>query len=587
MQKIKRLSEQTINQIAAGEVIENPASAVKELVENAIDAGATCIRVETLGGGQKLIRIADDGCGMEKEDALLSLERHATSKIADSDDLFHLVTMGFRGEALASIAAVSCLSLSTATEEGIGYQVEVEGGKKIKNGPCARKKGTTVEVRSLFFNVPARKKFQKSPQSNTAEITRQIISLSLAHPMVAFELFHQEKPAFSQLSISGGSFEEALGQRILSLFGKSDFEKMYPIVWEEESFCLKGWVGSPQQSRQNRSGQYLFVNSRPVACPLISFAVKDAFGTRVATTKHPFFVLHLDLHPSMIDVNVHPQKREIRFREEDFIKKKMREAVEKALQRVQNVAFPVSFKPHFSNSDFLFQEKKEVPHFSSTLKETRECVIENNASLPIELPSARPIGLFSSYLLIEAESVKSRMQFLAEKEKIDGMLFVDLKTAYARVIFERLLNEQRSQESQRLLIPHPFSLSPVEANELSGQEKACLQMGIILKQVSPTVFLIEGIPPFSEIEDVVSSLTDFLSDVERQAPFNEKKKKQLAISLSSFAKARKKNFMLQEALGVFEELLKTSSPTLCPLGQQTVIYVSQDEIGRFFSKKCV
>jgi len=610
--KIKRLSEQTINQIAAGEVIENPASVVKELVENSIDAGASFIRVETLTGGQKLIRISDDGSGMEKEDALMSLERHATSKIIEADDLFRLTTMGFRGEALASIAAISCLTLITAAKEGEGCQIEIEGGKKIKEGPSARKRGTTIEVRSLFFNVPARKKFQKSPLSNTSEITRLMMTLSLAHPKVNFELFHQEKPAFSHVNSSDLVFEEALGQRIHSLFGEDFFEMMYPLNWKEKGICLRGWIGSPEQSRLNRTGQYLFVNARPVVCPLVSFAIKDAYGTRIATSQHPFFILHLEVHPSLIDVNVHPQKKEIRFREEDFVRKNIQEGVQKALQQVKKSSFipsltkefDVSFEPIVPLSHgccikmkedndprkqerelMLMQESLNESTFRRTLN-FKDC--EKERVLPLEVPLLRTVGLFSSYLLIEAESVKDRLQFLNGGESLDGILFVDLKAAYARITYEMLLNEKKEKTIQHLLLPHPFSLSQEEASYVSMHEEEYLKMGILLKQVSSTQLIIEGMLPSLEVEDVISVILDSFSDEDNfltKTAFEDKKKQKLALSLSSFAKARKKHFMLQEALSLFEELLKTPSPTLCPLGKQTVTYVSKDEIAYFFSKK--
>ena len=285
--QIRFLSELTINQIAAGEVIENPASVVKELIENAIDAGATHIKVDILAGGFQAIKVSDDGLGMSPEDAPLCLERHATSKIISSDDLFALTTMGFRGEALASIAAISKIRLLTAQEGKEAVDLEIEGGKILHTIPGARSRGTTMEVRSLFYNVPARKKFQKSPAASSAEITKVVTQLSLAHPDIGFELIQQGSSHFSLPVALRQDFLPLLKQRMEGVLSAEFIPSCRDLAFSESGYAGQGWIAEPHFSRHNRSGQFLFVNRRPVFCPAINYAIRDAYGTRLSTERHP------------------------------------------------------------------------------------------------------------------------------------------------------------------------------------------------------------------------------------------------------------------------------------------------------------
>src|SRR5581483_4928309 len=395
--KIRVLSDLTINQIAAGEVIENPASVVKELVENAIDAGARRVKIETLGGGFQLLKISDDGTGMSPDDAALSLERHATSKISDADDLNSLATMGFRGEALASIAAISKLRLLTATDSSPAVELEAEGGKISHAGPSSRSRGTTLEVRSLFFNVPARKKFQKSPAASSAEITKMVTQLALAHPEVGFELMQQGRSHFSLPAAAGESLTALLKRRAEALLGMEFLPSCRDLSFKEMDYEGQGLIASPEFSRPNRSGQYLFVNQRPVYCPAISYAVRDAYGTRLSSDRHPIYLLHLSIPPPLVDVNVHPQKKEIRLREESQFKFILSDAVNATLGNnapleEENVSFSSFFEkpdlPDFSSA-FVFKEEREDP---------------SPATLPIE-HAISLIGLHGPYLLVDAESL--------------------------------------------------------------------------------------------------------------------------------------------------------------------------------------
>lgn len=513
MPKIRILSEQTINQIAAGEVIENPASVIKELLENALDAGAKRITVEIKAGGFQLIRISDDGCGMDEEDALLSLERHATSKLFKVEDLQKLRTMGFRGEALASIAAISQLTLITSVERGV--RIEVEGGKILRVGPASRTRGTTIEVRSLFYNVPARKKFQKSVAASGIEIHRALIALSLAHPEIALELIHNEESIFSVSPSVNKSFLEMLHSRISEVlggdFGGSRIE--HPMI--------QGFVGSPSVTRPNRTGQYLFINRRVVTSPVISFAVRDAFGTRLDKDRHPLYVLHLELPAQEVDVNVHPQKKEVRFLDEIGIKKRIQEAITVALSgKAPAVSFetPQSFSFSALESGLKF---REAP--------------------PIETPSlpwahdveALPIGIFEHFLLLDAASLDNYEP---------GILVVDLLAIQEKLAYDALKKEAQKMDSQRLLLPLMLELSKVDRKALEIQLSLLEEMGFSLNPLGSEVFSVEAIPPFLTTDQVKEAILAVL--------YGEDKRRALA----RFARRPKKTFMLQEALALWTKV---------------------------------
>ncbi len=373
--KISRLSEEVINQIAAGEVVENPASLVKEMVENSLDAKSSRICISIEGGGQRLIRIEDDGCGLDREDAQLSLERHATSKIRTEQDLHTLSTMGFRGEALAAIAAVSFLELQTSN--GIqGTVVRAEGGKVIAVEPCARNRGTTISVRSLFFNVPARKKFMKSSSANTAQIVGVVEAIALAHPDIAF-------------------FIQSDGKTIIDLFPedrKKRIEHLIGPMPHEVEGSVWGVLAPPEEAKLHRRGQYLFVNLRPVFSPLISRAVKAGYGTRIAEHAYPSFVLFLSIPSEDVDVNVHPQKKEVRFAHEGKLFSMVEQAVQAALQGPSVFTEPLSFSdPLFSPSSPSFS----LAEGSSTFSNLAE-------PLAFDFPlQERPLAVIDHFFFLE------------------------------------------------------------------------------------------------------------------------------------------------------------------------------------------
>lgn len=552
---IRLLSEETINQIAAGEVIENPASVVKELIENALDAGAKKIVVDIAGGGLKLIRVSDDGSGMGREDAHLSIVRHATSKIIQAQDLFHIATKGFRGEALASIASISKMTLVTAKEGESGTQIEVEKGKVIKEIPCARTHGTTVEVRSLFYNVPARKKFQKTAAAISAEIFRVVTVMSLGHPDVQFELISNGRKALKTSPVQG------ILARAKELLGDDFVSGSHPLNFEEGPLKFSGLIGAPTNTRTNKMGQYLFLNKRPVVSPQISEAVREGYGTRIDERRHPIFLLNLDVPTDLVDVNVHPQKLHVRLRKEELFQMKVKEAIVLALSKnVEKAPLPkVDFRPF---------ERVEL---SDQMLLLQEDVSEPEQGLLWEEKSS-----------IEVMGQMGRFLFLQEDEEV---VVIDLQAARFRVIFENLLKEGESKvEKQGLLVPFTIDLTSVEAAMVLTHLAAIEQLGFELRPIGKSSFMVEAIPPFvdeGDVKQMIGEMALHLQEFIGKLNYAKERQKKLAQAAARFARV-KNHFSKEEARQLYERLCACESPLHCPKGNPTRVHLNHDAIEYLF-----
>ncbi len=575
--KIRVLSEETINKIAAGEVIENPASIIKELVENSLDAGATKIVVEIGGGGFQLVKVSDNGSGMGPDDALLSLERHATSKIIEAEDLFTVGTMGFRGEALASIGAVSHMTLQTALADNLGVEIYMEGGRVQTVQPSSRSQGTTITVRQLFYNVPARRKFQKSASLSAADVTRTMTALSLANPCVAFELYQQEEVIFKLVKGDSLDFLGSLKKRMADVLGEEFLEGAITLEAFDSSFSFRGILGSFQNTRPNRSLQYQFVNGRAVLCPAVSFAVKDAFGTRIAENRFPVYVLHLDIPKEYVDVNVHPQKKEIRLREEKWIKQTIQEKIQEKFTVAERAA--PSSSPSFS----LFSEESFFPRPTmrqekeeNSEPKMREAVFFEEKELPL-IVRPRAVGVYQHFLWVEAASVP----LIGES---DGLLFVDLQAAAARVLFDFLEKKEDNKDQQLLLIPITFICSLVEEEMIMASLTEIESLGFALQRGRQS-FMIEAIPSYIEESEAIEFIRSFISLEEKGELVQQRKSRRLAASVSKIVKSRRGSHTLVTGVALLEALLKTSSPKVCPLGEKIIKEVGKDELQQLFSSK--
>ncbi len=594
--RIKVLSEETINQIAAGEVIENPASVVKELVENSLDAKAQHISVEVLSGGFQLIRISDDGIGMSQDDAVLSLERHATSKVRKIEDLLSIYSMGFRGEALASIAAISKLTLITCEKETSNHQgvkVVCEGGKIRSVGVFSRQAGTTLEVASLFYTVPARKKFQKSPPQALAEIHKTMLFLALARPDVGFILKSHDDIL---LEASSGCLEK----RIQEVLGQDYFKSVIPIFYEESWIKIEGFIGKPSMARSNKSGQYLFINHRAVVSSGVSFAVSDGYSTMLEARKHPIFVLHLTLNPELLDVNVHPQKKEVRFKDESSMKIAIRKAVNLALQGGEKQSSPVksSFFEELApisigNLFADFEEKKSSKEktlcsFKAKVP-IKEVSVQQDllplASLTLpKIDDLEIIGIHGSYLLIEGSLAHKIFQLPSVKAPYEGLLIVDLKACQSRIYFDKAVTRvQESVEMQALLFPITVHVNSAEAYLFEAALPLIYHLGIQMRLFGENTFIIEACIQGLKEEKLKQLLYECLDEMRLGEISEIERKKRLAIKIARNIGMGKVRYNLAESKVILSELLKTEHPYFCPAGKKTIGYMSVEQYDRFFN----
>ena len=553
---IHLLSEETINKIAAGEVIENPASVVKELVENAMDAGGDSINVAIERGGFSLIRVIDNGTGMCQDDLLLSVERHATSKIRSANDLSQVLTMGFRGEALASIGSVSKMKILTAIgEKGEGTGLCVAGRKLFPPFPISRNRGTTIEVRALFYNVPARLKFQKSPAVSQQTITKWLIKLSLAHPDKTFRYFSDGKEVMHLLP---GSLEERVSQTIGPPFVKEALN----VKFSKGGIKIEGLIGSPMDAKSNRLGQHIFVNGRAITSLLISTAIKEGYGTRLRAPLHPIYVLHLTLPPDWVDVNVHPQKKEVCFREEKTIQGVVRESILNA------------FNGSTEKSPLVTMEWRAASPLK--LQETRACP-DSQFSLNFPLEKELPVvGLSGSYLILHPTS-------LIDLPNEGGIYLIDLERAATRILYERFLRADPSP-MQSLLFPKILELTLQETQRLLLHLEELKRIGVLIRPFGEKALIVEALTPDIEEEKLQPLLEECAQVFDERLALKEREKK-LALSAVFIARSQRKMWALVEAKQIAQALFKTHSPYYCPKGKRTIVALNHETIQKLFEKK--
>ena len=647
--RIRVLSDHTINKIAAGEVIENPASVVKELVENSLDAGAKDICIEIIGGGRQLIRITDDGCGMNPDDALLCLERHATSKIRAVEEINDIVTMGFRGEAIPSIAAISKFTLLTnPNNSSFGTMVIVDGGKIVGCNPVACAKGTSIEIKNLFFNVPVRKKFLKSPAVDANDVLKTVSMMALGYPEIRFQLIIDGKPQISMPIVSESSFGQQIQMRIGEVIGKDFLENVVYFKDVHNEISVEGVVGNPSYTRHNRSGQFLFINRRAVVSPLVIYAVKDGYGTALATGRHPVFVLHLTIPGSMVDVNVHPQKREVRLRQEQLI----REIISKAVTKTLNKDFHCQQTPisvfsgfeeerstgnvpfHKSNHDWIFQPNENLkleekawdqknpdkqswnesqsyqPIVRSVEREqvllnplkssTGQAVMGQDTHVPVSFFDSlhssaakmrlKVLGTINRSILVDG----SRMEKLFPNDtKSTGLVLIDQRAAHMRILYEQLsLKEQGTQLAQQvLLIPYSIEVPAFDADALRKAIPSLTQMGISMKEFGPRSFVVEAIPQIFGNSNLETLVDDIIRDVrasqngqENEFLFQRERVKRLAIAAGRSAVHHDHRLTIEEAQSLLDQLCQCEQPFQCPLGKSIIVRLTADDLAKLFQK---
>jgi DNA mismatch repair protein MutL len=667
MSKIRVLSDQIVNQIAAGEVVERPASVAKELVENSLDAGATRIVIEVEAGGRRLLKVADDGEGMTRDDAVLAFERHATSKIKQAEDLAAIGTLGFRGEALASIASVARIDLVSNTENAAaGTRVIIEGGRMRDVKDAAHPRGTTIVMRDLFFNVPARRKFLRSEATESFHLTNLVTHYALAHPEIAFTLTNNGR------EILRAPLAKDLRERAYQIFGEEFLANLLEVDGGQPQVALvRGYVSAPRDRRSSRDAQYLFVNGRFVRDRLISRALSEGYRAILPHGVYPAALLFLETPLEEVDVNVHPAKTEVRFRRNAAVADAVREAVRAALASAgyvradepsapastdsplatevpsqsstaeiansaqsyrtapaqqERIAFSVapafddgpadrsfaaaapgtnqpaanefvesahiqsespavetagatpeiSEDGEFAQSvEFTSQDEKvaagmpELPPLNSAVKFVREVAVESLS------PGIRPLGQLDESFIIATDD--------------EGLLLIDQHVAHERILFDkyRTLEASRPAESQKLLIPETFDLTPAQAAVFDALAPELENYGFELMRLSGRTVAIKATPadlPASEARNMLAEVLDTV-DAEKKGSARETVRDEIAASLACHA-AIKVNMTLapEKMRWLIDRLLRTSSPTTCPHGRPVILRLTTRDILKGFHR---
>jgi DNA mismatch repair protein MutL len=598
MAKIRILPDRVANQIAAGEVIERPAAVVKELVENALDAGATRIEIEFRHGGRSLMRIEDNGHGMGRDDALLSLERHATSKISAAADLDRLGTFGFRGEALPSIASVSRFLLQTR-EEGSesGTEILIDGGKFRHVRDCGRPVGTRIEVTQLFNSVPARRKFLKTDQTEAAHIVQGVRLYALACPRTSFTLIEDGRVVFRSPECV------SLADRVIEIFGRQIGGELVPIRAEEPGLRLSGLVGRPGAGRATRHEMITFVNSRPVDSRTLNYALIESYHQSLPKGRYPLAFVFLDLEPAAVDVNVHPAKREVRFRSEPAVRGFVIRAVLQRLRELGETAAPralaapgapagpipgtdespashatqPAFGPALHRGDLAAlagpaRVNAPQPAFSSS---SPSVVLPPATGPAPAVPAWRFLGLaHGAHALFETPA---------------GIVLLDRRAAHERIWFERLQEQFRAGTvaAQRLLLPVPVELDPVASSLLTDGQKFLLAHGFEVAEFGRNFFRIESVPAWMEPADAAGFLRDVLGAM-RDGRLPEENpdlaRDELARLAASKAVRLPATAGADENLGLVRQLFATRSPLTSPAGRLTYFELAHAELDRRFQR---
>jgi DNA mismatch repair protein MutL len=582
MPEIRILPEHLINQIAAGEVVERPASVVKELIENSVDAGSDRIVIEVFEGGERLIKITDNGCGMDNEDANLALERHATSKISTSEDLFKIKTLGFRGEAIASIASVSKFFMRTKQKGGIeGTRIAAEGGKEKSAGTVGCPEGTEITVEDLFYNTPARKKYLKNSSTEYRHILNIVTGIALSHPHISFKLIRDGNTVFDLPKTDDDKV------RIGSLLGKQTVNSLIPVFYGHSQMQIGGYVGNPSIARNNRNNQYLFVNTREVKSHVLSFAVKQSFYSLLPKEKYPVFILKITIDPELVDVNVHPRKQEVRFINEKEIFQAVTSSVAHALEK------------------YVLTPELKIERQQQTL-------IEEKAAVPVKQPvlqySVNEAMEFTGRIVRRAPEPDNKTDEPREREgdeeiiplaqlhnsyiicsQGDSLVLIDQHAAHERIRYTEILEDftNRKKTSQPLLMPLQIEFSHSEASILKENSELLDDLGFDIEEFGGTTFSVYCVPSYMvahNIEKVIRGLIDDFADNARKGDFEKRKERSLVYMACRSAVKFGDPLSKEEQINLVRRLQEIDLPYTCPHGRPTMLKMTMDELARKFGR---
>lgn len=644
MNKIKVLPDNLANQIAAGEVVERPASVVKELVENSIDAGAKQVQIDIELGGRRLIKVVDNGEGMTRDDAILAFERHATSKIKELEDLGRIATLGFRGEALASIASVAKVELITKTEQdAVGTQVLIEGGKLVDVKDAARVTGTTISIRDLFFNTPARRKFMRSEATENYHLTNIATHYALAHPEIAFTLNNNGR------EVLRASAARDLRERAYQIFGPNLIESLLHVEGGREYVAkINGYVSAPRERRTTRDSQYFFINQRFVKDKLLARALSEGFRAVLPHGVFPVAFLFLDVPVEEVDVNVHPAKTEVRFRRAEAVKDVVAEAIRQTLASngiapqptvldsfdekesdmaavaaqgtssleltQQKIEFAAERKESFEDAVVQEKESFSVDAFSNDF-ETQAKLKSGEAvvtSVTVSQSDTQKIPEYrGSPRYVVMPPVDSALKLVKEVEPEtltasivpvgqlhesyiiavdgEGLLLVDQHVAHERILFDKFRKKEndRSVESQNLLLPETIDLTPAQAAAFDIVEEELESLGFSLMRLSGRTLAVKSVPADLPVKEIRNLLSEILETVDREKRGNsiENLRDDIAASLACKAAVKVNMKLTHEKMQwLIDNLLVTSSPTTCPHGRPVILRLTIKDIERGFHR---
>ena len=599
MNRINSLSKRLANQIAAGEVVERPASVIKELLENSLDAGATRLQIDVEQGGVKLMRVKDNGCGIHKDDLALALSRHATSKIIELTDLENITSLGFRGEALASIRSVSRFHIiSNSSEESgsSGWKVEVEGQEvEVSVSPAAHPQGTSAEVRDLFFNVPARKKFLKTEKTEFTRIDEVIKRIALSRFDVQFNLKHNQRTIHQLLPAIS---EQERQRRVSLVCGPVFVDNSDYIDVERSGLRLWGWVSLPTFSRSQSDLQYFYVNGRTIRDKLVTHAVKQAYRDVLFHGRHPAYMLYLELAPSSVDVNVHPTKHEVRFRDSRLVHDFLFSALHKALAEVTPSVQIASQHAGMTGTESKFAHDDPK-------------VYGKQASLRLAEPTTAPYGAYATTNVRDHDQIQEQIASLAKlnagNEEVpplgyaiahlhgiyilaqnkEGLIIVDMHAAHERIIYERMKVACKNEKlkMQPLLVPLSIAVSQSEADCAAAQKKELLGLGIELDKLTDEAIVVRQVPSILKDSDVEQMVRDVLSDVLEYGSSDriQAHQEELLSTMACHGSVRaNRHLTIPEMNSLLRDMEATERSGQCNHGRPTWVCQSLSELDKLF-----
>ena len=603
---IQLLPDQVINKIAAGEVVERPASVMKELFENALDAGATQVDVEVIRGGRQLLSVTDNGCGMDRDQALLSIERHATSKIRSEADIENIHTLGFRGEALAAISSVSRFSLITRPEEELaGTEVQIAGGKMLSVEDIGCPVGTRIEIRNLFFNVPARRKFLRAEQTELSHIRQLFLVHALAHPAVGMSLKVDERMVYN-LPMAG-NMEDRIGE----LYSAGFFGQLLPVDHREGDYTLSGYAGLPQTGRKDRQDQYIFVNNRPAAAPVVYHALNEAYHALIAKGRYPAVFLFIEMDPSLVDVNVHPTKKEVRFRHPNDLRDAIVAALGKTLSPGRETAaeeIPEDGEPITLPTPKPVRPKIEIQKQMDDLLVRPEVVEQQISRKPAEPAETPPLPRSPSPPDRSEPTPKPAEDKPAAQspwgwcrivgkiggnyvvlETEDGYVLMEPRAAHERVLFERFIRAVRNHNVQKqgLLAPETIELLPADALVVRRHLELLQELGFGVSEFGGDTFILDALPVYVQegpAEALLIEIARGLEKAGKQRGSRELLQDTIAQMACQTAVRTKDRLSEKEIERLVSDLAETEMPYTSPRGRPTLIYTSFTELDRKFSR---